>query len=64
MKSGLVVTGGAGLTAGLGFRRSTGAVAWGLDYAYQPYGVFGAVQALAVTVGFQPLNQTGNILTR
>jgi len=56
MKQGLEVPGGAGLTGGLGFRRSTGTIGWGLDYAYQPYGIFGAVQALALTIGFQPLN--------
>ena len=56
MKQGLDIPGGAGLTGGLGFRRSAGTFAWGLDYAYQPYGVFGAVQALGLTIGFQPEN--------
>ena len=53
-KQGLGVPGGAGLTAGVGFRSSAGTFAWGLDYAYQPFGDLGAVQALALTAGFQP----------
>jgi hypothetical protein len=55
MKQGMEIPDGTGLTGGLGFRRSAGTFAWGLDYAYQSFGVFGPNQALALTVGFQPV---------
>jgi len=43
-----------GLTAGFGFRWMMGFTPWGMDYAYVPWGVFGNLHAVSLTVGLIP----------
>jgi len=47
-------TGALGLTGGVGFRRVGGAMPWGFDYAFVPYGSLGGLHALAFTLGVAP----------
>ena len=48
------VPGASGLAAGVGFRWKLGRVPWGLDYAFVPWGIFGGLHALALTVAIAP----------
>lgn len=47
-------TGALGLTGGVGFRRLGGAMPWGFDYAFVPFGSLGGLHALAFTFGLAP----------
>lgn len=48
------VSGAPGLSAGVGFRWRMGRLPWGMDYAFVPWGVFGAIHAISLTVGVLP----------
>jgi hypothetical protein len=48
------VPGAPGIAAGFGFRWFPGRTPWGMDYAYIPWGVFGAQHAIALTIGLVP----------
>lgn len=48
------VPGAPGISSGIGFRWRMGRLPWGMDYAFIPWGVFGSVHAISLTVGILP----------
>ncbi len=48
------VPGAPGISGGVGFRWFLGRTPWGMDYAFVPWGVFGGVHAISITLGIVP----------
>ena len=57
------VPGAPGVSTGVGFRWLIARMPWGVDYAFVPWGIFGAAHAISMTVGIIPKPRTVEIDT-